>query len=144
MIENRKARYDYTILEEYECGMVLEGWEVKAIVNKTCSIVGSHCKIFNGEIVLLGALFGSAENDQNRTRKLLLHKREIKRLMGKVQEKRLTLVPLVIYSKNNKFKIKIALAQGNKDFDKREIKKERSINNELNKIIKSQKLNSTI
>lgn len=140
MIENKKAYYDYEILEQYECGIVLESWEVKSIANRICSIVGSHCKVFNTDVYLIGASVGSSSNDQQRTRKLLLHRKEINRLMGKTQEKGLTLMPLKLYSKNGKFKLEIGLARGKKEFDKRETDKKRDIELETRRIVKSQKL----
>jgi SsrA-binding protein len=140
MIENRKAHYDYEILETYECGLVLESWEVKAIAAKTCNIAGSHCKVMNGAIYLIGASIGSSDNDQQRSRKLLLHSREISRLIGQTQERGLTLVPLRVYNKNGKFKLAMGLAKGKKEFDKRETEKKRTIENETRRIVKSQKL----
>jgi SsrA-binding protein len=140
MFENKKARYDYEILEDYECGIVLESWEVKAIAAKVCSIVGSHCKVLNEAVYLIGASVGSSDNEQQRTRKLLLHRKEINRLVGKTQEKGLTLVPLKMYPKNGKFKLLIGLARGKKEYDKRETEKKRDIELETRKIVKSQKL----
>ncbi len=140
MIENRKAHYDYEILETYECGLVLESWEVKAIAAKTCNIAGSHCKVMNGAIYLIGASIGSSDNEQQRSRKLLLHSREISRLIGQTQERGLTLVPLRVYNKNGKFKLAMGLAKGKKEFDKRETEKRRTIENETRRIVKSQKL----
>lgn len=139
VISNKKAYYDYSITEEIECGMVLEGWEVKAIANNNCSIAGTHCRIFEGEAFLMGASIGTAENDLNRTRKLLLHKKELNKLIGKAQEKRLTLVPLKIYNKHGKFKLLVGLAKGKTSYDKREYEKNRDIDNEARKIVKSQK-----
>lgn len=140
MFENKKAYYDYEILEDYECGIMLESWEVKAIANKTCSIVGSHCKVFNSDVFLIGASIGSSDNEQQRTRKLLLHRKEINRLIGKTQEKGLTLIPLKLYNKNGKFKLSIGVARGKKEYDKRETDKKRDIELETRKIVKSQKL----
>jgi SsrA-binding protein len=140
MIENRRAHYDYEILETYECGLVLESWEVKAIAAKTCNIAGSHCKVMNGAIYLIGASIGSSDNEQQRSRKLLLHSKEISRLIGQTQEKGLTLVPLRVYNKNGKFKLAMGLVKGKKEFDKRETEKKRTIENETRRIVKSQKL----
>ena len=103
MITNRKAYYDYEILKEYECGLKLMGWEVKAIAQKACSIAGSHCIINNGAVMLIGASIGSSENDIQRSRQLLLHKNEILQLIGKTQERGLTLVPLKVYTVRGKF-----------------------------------------
>jgi SsrA-binding protein len=139
MISNKKAYFDYEILEEYECGMKLEGWEVKAIAEKACSIAGSHC-VYNSDIMLVGASIGSSENDILRTRKLLLHKKEIARLIGKTKEKGLTIIPLKVYTVRGKFKLTIGVARGKKEFDKRATEKKRDIENENRRIVKSQKL----
>jgi SsrA-binding protein len=139
MIENRKAFFDYEIVETYECGMCLQGWEVKAIAGNVASIAGSHCKILNSEAFLIGSNIGTADRDQQRTRKLLLLKKEITRLIGKTQERGLTLVPLKLYTKNGKYKLEIGLAKGKKLHDKRETEKMRDIDNENRRIVKSQK-----
>ena len=140
MIENKKAFFDYEILEQFECGMKLEGWEVKAIAQNACSIAGSHCIIQAGAVMLIGASIGSSENDMQRSRQLLLHKKEISRLIGKTQEKGLTLVPLKVYTVRGKFKLTIGVAKGKKEYDKRETEKKRDIENDNRRIIKSQKL----
>ena len=140
MISNKKAYFDYEILEEYECGMKLEGWEVKAIAENACSIAGSHCVVYNSDIMLVGASIGSSENDILRTRKLLLHKKEIARLIGKTKEKGLTIIPLKVYTVRGKFKLTIGVARGKKEFDKRASEKKRDIENENRRIVKSQKL----
>ena len=139
MIENRKAYHEYEILEQYECGIILEGWEVKSIADNVCSIVGTHCKILNEVPVLIGATVGKAPNDQQRTRTLLLHKKEINRLIGKTQEKGLSLIPLKLYGKHGKFKLVIGLGKGKKEYDKRESDKNRTIDDENRRIVKSQK-----
>lgn len=139
-IENKKAFYDYEILEQYECGMKLEGWEVKAIAAKQCSIAGTHCVVMNSDVMLVGANIGSAENDMTRSRKLLLHKKEIERLIGKTKEKGLTLVPLRVYTLRGKFKITIGLVRGKREYDKRATEKNRDIDLENRRIVKSQKL----
>lgn len=142
MAENKKAYFDYTIIEEYECGLVLQSWEVKAIAGKRCSIQGAHCKVFNGEVFLVGASIGTNDTEgMTRDRKLLMHRKEINRLVGKVQEKGLTLVPLKLYNKDGKFKLSMGLAKGKKEYDKRETEKKRAIENENRRIIKSQKFN---
>lgn len=140
MLENRKSFYDYEILDQYECGIVLQGWEVKAIVDNKCSIAGTHCKILNGEAFLIGATMGSSENDQQRSRKLLLHRNELNKLIGRTHEKGLTLVTLKLYNKHGKFKLSIGLVRGKKEYDKRETEKKRDIENDNRRIIKSQKL----
>ena len=140
MIENRKSFFDYEILEQYECGMKLEGWEVKAIAAKNCSIAGTHCVVMDSNIMLVGANIGSAENDMTRSRKLLLHKKEIQRLIGKTKERGLTLVPLKIYTARGKYKLSIGLAKGKKEYDKRATEKKRGTELELRRIVKSQKI----
>lgn len=125
-MENKKAYFEYSIIDKYECGIVLEGWEVKAIANKQCSITGAYCSIVSGEVYLIGSSIGAAVDGMiQRTRKLLLNKREIRKLIGKVTEKGLTLVPLKIYSKNGKYKLEIALAKGKTLYDKRETAKQK-------------------
>jgi len=140
MFENKKAFFDYEILEQYECGLKLLGWEVKAIANKACSIAGSHCIIRDGAVMLVGASVGGADNDMQRSRKLLLHKKEIERLIGKTKEKGLTLVPLRVYTVRGKFKLTIGVAKGKKEYDKRETNKNRDIDLDNRRIVKSQKL----
>lgn len=140
MIQNKKAFFDYEILAEYECGMKLEGWEVKAIANKLCSIAGSHCVVMGSDVMLVGASIGSSDNDMLRSRKLLLHKKEISHLIGKTQEKGLTLIPLKVYTVRGKFKLTIGVARGKKEYDKRATEKKRDIENENRRIVKSQKL----
>ena len=140
MIENKKAFYDYEILEDLECGLILESWEVKSIASNNCSISGSFCRAVDGRFYLTGATIGPDTEDRNRDRGLLLHFKEIKRLLGKTQEKGLTIVPLKLYNKNGKFKLLIGLARGKKLHDKRETDKKRTIENENRKIVKSQTL----
>ena len=140
MIPNKKAFFDYEILEEYECGMKLEGWEVKAIAQKACSIAGSHCIIQDGAVMLIGASIGSSDNDMQRSRKLLLHKKEISRLIGKTQEKGLTIIPLKVYTVRGKFKLTIGVGKGKKEYDKRETNKNRDIDIDNRRIVKSQRL----
>lgn len=140
MIENRKAQYEYEILETYECGMKLEGHEVKAIASGKCSLVGSHGKIMNSIPVLIGASIGDGTVDMLRTRTLLLHKKEIVKLIGKTQERGLTLIPLKIYQVRGKFKLSLGLCKGKKEYDKRATEKKRDIENDNRRIVKSQKL----
>ncbi len=140
MIENKKAFFDYEILEKYECGLKLEGWEVKAIASKACSIAGSHCVVMDQAVWLVGSTIGSSEHDMTRSRKLLLHKKEIQRLIGKTKERGLTLVPLRIYTTRGKYKLTMGLAKGKKEFDKRDTEKKRDIELENRRIVKSQKL----
>ena len=122
---NRKARYEYHIIDTMEAGIALKGTEVKSIRNGNVNLKDSYADIKNGEVILLnmhvshykqGNLFN---HDPVRSRKLLLHKREIRKLIGKVKEKGMTLVPLRVYIKYGKVKIELALVKGKQIYDKR-------------------------
>ena len=142
MIENKKAFYDYEIIEQYECGLKLRAWEVKAIANNKCSIVGAHCQYWPEQdaVFLLGSAIGSSEDDINRPRKLLLHRQEIERLIGQTKEKGLTVVALRVYTVRGKFKLSVGVARGKKEYDKRATEKNRAIDKDLRQSVKSQKL----
>ena len=135
--ENRKARHDYHIDEEFEAGMVLKGTEVKSLRQGRAILKDAYARIKNGEVFIHQMHispypFAYYDNhDPLRPRKLLLHKREIKRLYGKVNEKGLTLIPLKMYFKNGKAKISIALARGKRKYDKRESIRRREENREM-------------
>lgn len=124
--ENRKARHDYFLEEEFEAGLVLQGTEVKALRQGRANLKDAYARIQNGEVFLHQMHIGpythaSYENhDSLRIRKLLLHQREIKKLFGKVNEKGYTLVPLKIYFRSGKAKCTLALARGKRSIDKRE------------------------
>ncbi len=134
---NRKAYHDYEILETYEAGIVLKGTEVKSAKNGRINLKDSYAKIENGEVFLINAHIspyshGNVYNhDPRRTRKLLLHKKEIMRLYGKVKEKGLTLIPLKAYIKNGKIKIELGLCKGKKVYDKRAEIKKRDLEREM-------------
>ena len=123
--ENRKARYEYFIIDEYEAGMVLLGTEVKSLRLGSVNLKDSYARIKKGEVYVyqmhIGAYpFAYYDNhDPLRKRKLLLHKKEIKKLYGKVNEKGFSLIPLKVYFLNGKAKITIALAKGKRKYDKR-------------------------
>ena len=129
---NRKARHDYIIEDKYEAGMVLTGSEIKSIRAGQINLRDSYAAIREGEIWLLNAHISpykqaNRENHEpRRERKLLLHRREISRLTGKLQEKGLTLVPLQVYLKNGRAKIELGLARGKKTYDKRQTLRERT------------------
>jgi len=135
--ENRKARYDYHIDEKFEAGMVLKGTEVKSLRQGRANLKDSYARIKNGEVFvhqmhISPYPFAYYDNhDPLRPRKLLLHKREIKRLNVKVNEKGLTLIPLKMYFKNGKAKISIALARGKRKYDKRESIRRREESREM-------------
>jgi SsrA-binding protein len=134
---NKKARFDYEILETFEAGIVLVGSEVKSIRQKKVSIQESYARIKNNEIYLTGmniAIYEMANrfnHEPVHDRKLLMHRHEIKRLIGKVQEKGFTLVPLRLYFKNGKVKVEIGLARGKAKYDKRHDIKEREVTREI-------------
>ena len=137
--QNRKARHDYFILDEYEAGMVLLGTEVKSLRLGRANIKDSHAKMRRGEVFLHNMHIGiypfaaAGNHDPERPRKLLLHKQEIKRLTGKIVEKGHTLVPLQVYFKDGKAKVLLALAKGKRKYDKREAIKKREEKRELDR-----------
>ena len=139
---NREARFNYFILEEIECGIVLTGTEIKAIREGKVNLKDSYAKIRNNEVYLLNTHISEYKegnifnHDPRRTRKLLLHKREILKLRDKVDQEGLTLVPLKLYMQKNKVKILLVLCKGKKNFDKRETMKERDLKREASKLQK--------
>ncbi|MDI3279980.1 MAG: SsrA-binding protein SmpB [Bacillota bacterium] len=142
--ENRKARHDYHILETYEAGIALRGTEVKSIRAGKVNLKDSFARIEGGEVFVYQMHispyeYGNRENhDPLRTRKLLLHKSEIARLVGKTQEKGLTLVPLRVYFKRGLAKVELALAKGKKLYDKRHAEAEREARREVERALKSE------
>lgn len=142
--QNKKAFFDYFIEEKYEAGIVLEGWEVKAIRDNRVNLKEAYVVIQRGEIYLIGCHvtpLGAASThirpDAIRTRKLLLHKDEISKLIGKVERAGYTLVPLDMHYKNGRIKIQIGLAKGKKQYDKRQAEKEKDWKREQGAIMKS-------
>ncbi|MEV4200410.1 SsrA-binding protein SmpB [Micromonospora globbae] len=134
---NRKARHDYTILKTYEAGIVLVGTEVKSLREGRASLVDAFAQERNGEIMLYGLHiaeygFGSWTNHQpRRTRKLLLHRVEIERILAKTREGGITLVPLSMYFENGWAKVELALARGRRSYDKRQALADRDANREI-------------
>lgn len=128
---NRKARHEYLILQTYEAGIVLLGTEVKSLRQGKANLVDSYANLVNGEVWLIGAHISVYEqgninnHEPTRNRKLLLNRSEIRKLIGKVKEKGLTLIPLRLYFRNGKVKVELALAKGKKVYDKREAIAER-------------------
>jgi SsrA-binding protein len=142
--ENRKAYFDYQILEKFEAGIELKGFEVKAIKTGRINISGSYAVVKNNQLWLLNADIPSYQPknmpknyDSKRSRRLLLHAKEIKYLIGKIHEK-LTLVPLRVYTKGRRIKIEIGLARGKKKADKREAIRKRESRREIEKTLKSE------
>lgn len=135
--QNKKARFDYSIEEDYECGIELKGTEVKSVKDGTISFPDAFAEIQNGEVWLKSFHiseypFSSIFNhDPDRPKKLLLHRDEIKRLQRKTEEKGFTLIPLDVYLKNGLVKIKIGLCKGKKQFDKRSDIRDRDVKRDL-------------
>lgn len=143
--ENRKARHDYHILDEFEAGMVLSGTEVKSLRNGRANLKDAYGR-FTGDELYIHQMhitpyaFATYDNhDPLRPRKLLLHRSELKRLYGKVREKGFSLVPLRVYFKGGRAKVVIALAKGKRLYDKREAIKDRENKRELDRIKKQQR-----
>lgn len=140
---NRKAFGDFTVLEKYEAGIALSGSEVKSVREGKVNLKDSYALIRNEEAFLLNAHitpygFARLEDEEpTRTRKLLLHKQEIRRLLGKIKEKGLTLVPLRVYLKGNRVKVEVALAKGKKIWGKREVKRKKAVDREVRAAMKS-------
>jgi SsrA-binding protein len=140
--ENKKARFNYEILEEYESGIVLSGAEVKSIRAGHISLKESFATITGGEIWLTNAHISPYKPanlegyEPTRPRKLLLKKSETQKLVGKVGEQGLTLVPLKVYDKNGNIKVEIGLAKGKKKYDKRESLKQKDQNREIQRALK--------
>ncbi|MFA6492577.1 MAG: SsrA-binding protein SmpB [Patescibacteria group bacterium] len=122
--QNKKAYHEYEILEKFEAGLVLNGTEIKSIRNGRVNLSGTFCRIQNNELWVLNLHIASTLEPE-RTRKLLVHKSEIKSLIGKTQQKGLTLIPLSLYIKKGKAKLEIALVRGKKIHDQRETIKKR-------------------
>ena len=141
-ILNRKARYDYEIEETYEAGIVLTGTEIKSIREGKVNIKDSYGIIKNREIYLLNTHISQYKegnifnHEEDRTRKLLLHKREILKLRDKLEKDGYTIVPLKIYFVKNKAKVQLGLAKGKKNYNKKETIKERDIKREMEKSLK--------
>lgn len=141
--ENRRARYEYHIEERYEAGLVLQGWEVKAIRAGQVQLTDGYVVIRNGELHLIGlrinALRAASTHvhpEPDRTKKLLMHKEEIRRLIGKVEQKGFTLVPLDLHYKGGHVKAEIALAKGKAQHDKRQTEKAKDWEREKGRLMR--------
>lgn len=141
--ENRKARHDYHIIETWEAGIALVGTEVKAIREGRVNLRDSYARTEGGEVWMMNVHIspyshrGYAEHVETRQRKLLLHRHEIRKLIGRVAEKGLTLVPLEMYFKKGRVKVRIALAKGKQEHDKRETIRRREVDRETRAAVKS-------
>lgn len=142
IIRNKKARFEYEILDTYEAGIVLRGTEVKSIRQKKVNIQESYARIKDGEVYIVGMNVSAYEmgnrfnHDPLRERKLLLHKHEIRRLIGKLNEKGYTLVPLSMYIKNGKVKIELGLGKGKAIYDKKKTIQDRDMKRDMQRDIK--------
>jgi SsrA-binding protein len=141
--DNKKAAFNYFFEERFEAGMVLEGWEVKAAREGKAQLTDGYVVIRNGELFLIGCLINPLKTasthvnpEAARTKKLLMHKDEIRRLIGKVEQKGYTLVPIQMYWKAGKVKCEIALAKGKAEHDKRDTIKEREGKREVERAMK--------
>ena len=143
--ENRKAFHDYHLLETFEAGLVLLGTEVMAIREGRVNLRDSYARVEDGEVFLYNVNIspyshrGYADHEPLRRRKLLLHRDEIRKLIGKTVEKGLTLVPVRMYFKNGRVKIAVSVAKGKKDYDKRETIKRRETDRETRAAVKSRR-----
>ena len=142
LVSNRRATFNYTILDVLEAGLVLQGTEIKSLRDNGGTLQDAYVKVVGDELWLIGCniapyRFGNIHNhEEKRERKLLAHKREIKKLREATQEKGLSIIPLSIYLKNGRAKVKIATAKGKKSFDKREAVQERDEKRRINRAIK--------
>jgi len=144
LIEHKKARFDYDILEEYEAGLELFGHEVKSLRNHQGKLEGSHIIVRGGEAYVVGMVISPyqpantpKEYDPGRSRKLLLTKKEIGLLSGAEGQKGLTIVPISVYNKGKVLKLRIAIARGRKKYDKRAVLKKRDTEREMRRTLKN-------
>ena len=142
---NRKARYDYTLEDEFEAGLVLEGWEVKSLREGRAQLKESYVMVLKGEVFLIGAHFAPLKSasthinpNPTRDRKLLLHNKEISKLIGATEREGYTIVPLSLYWIRGRAKLKIALAKGKKQYDKRQTIKQREWDRDKRRLFKQQ------
>ena len=139
--QNKKARHDYSISDVLECGLVLTGTEVKSLRAGRASLIDSFAMVNNGELWLMGVHIPEytegtwTNHTPRRDRKLLVHKNELNKLIGKLKDSGTTLVPLQLYFKDGKAKVEIAVAKGKKAHDKREAIKEREADREVSRVV---------
>ena len=141
--ENRRARFEYAIEERFEAGVVLEGWEVKAIRAGQVQLTDGYVHIRDGQLFMIGCRINALRTasthirpEADRTKKLLMHKAEIRRLVGKVEQKGFTLVPLNLHYKGGLVKAEIALAKGKAEHDKRNTEKQRDWDREKGRLMR--------
>lgn len=141
--ENRRARFEYHLEETHEAGIVLQGWEIKAVRAGQVQLTDGYVVIRDGELYLIGCRINALRSasthvqpEADRTKKLLMHKAEIKRLVGKVEQKGFTLVPLNLHYKGGRVKVDIALAKGKAEHDKRDTEKKRDWEREKGRLMR--------
>jgi SsrA-binding protein len=141
--ENRRARFEYHLEDRYEAGIVLQGWEIKAVRAGQVQLSDGYVVIRDGELYLIGCRINALRSasthvqpEADRTKKLLMHKAEIKRLVGKVEQKGFTLVPLNLHYKGGRVKVEIALAKGKAEHDKRNTEKKRDWEREKGRLMR--------
>ncbi|MEQ7219859.1 SsrA-binding protein SmpB [Vagococcus fluvialis] len=140
--QNRKARHDYTVIETIEAGMVLKGTEIKAIRNRRVNLKDGYVRVRDGEAYLVNVHISPYEqgnlfnHDPLRTRKLLMHKKQIAKLTAETKNTGVTLIPLKLYIKNGFAKVLVGVAKGKKQYDKRQDLKQKDINREINRTLK--------
>ncbi|MBF6568506.1 MAG: SsrA-binding protein SmpB [Candidatus Binataceae bacterium] len=145
IVDNRKARHDFFIEESLECGLALTGTEVKSLRGHRANLRDSYARIKDGEAYLHGvhisayAPAGQFSHPEMRPRKLLMHRRQIDRLWGRVRERGYSLVPLRLYFKNGRAKVELALAKGKRMYDKREAIARKTTNREIERMMKSRR-----
>ncbi|MDH6364616.1 SsrA-binding protein [Enterococcus sp. PF1-24] len=141
--QNKKARHDYSVIETMEAGMVLQGTEIKSIRNSRINLKDGFARVRNGEVYLHNVHISPYEqgnifnHDPLRTRKLLLHKKQIARLIGETKNPGVTLVPLKVYIRDGYAKVLIGIAKGKKQYDKREDLKRKDIDRQINRTLKN-------
>lgn len=141
--DNKKAYYDFEIIEKVECGIVLLGCEVKSLRQGNITLRDAYAKVVNGELWMVGGHIAPykqggqfAAIDPIRSRKLLINKKELKRLIGKTEIKGLTIIPLRLYLKGNLYKLEVGLARSKKNYDKRQTMKEKELKRETERAVK--------
>jgi SsrA-binding protein len=140
--QNRRARHDYDILERFEAGIVLSGTEIKSVREHNVQLVGAYARVRDGEMWIQDMHIapyshaGYAHHEPRRDRKLLLHRREIRRVRELLEEKGLTLIPLSLYLKRGKVKVELGVARGRKQYDRREVIKERDQAREMARAVR--------
>ena len=140
---NKKANHDYFILDTYECGIVLTGTEIKSIRASKVSIQDAYCHIKNNELIIVNMHIAKYEqgnrfnHQETRDRKLLAHRSEIRKLLGKVSQEGLTLIPLEVYITKGYAKVLVGLAKGKKNYDKRESLKQKERNRDIERSLKT-------